>query len=61
MVADTVKKCPTCQKTKRSHQKYGYLPVKVAESQPWDKVCVDLVGPYDITPENKSKKEERER
>ena len=56
MVAETVKKCPTCQKTKRSYQKYGYLPVKVAESQPWDKVCVDLVGPYNITPKTKSKK-----
>ena len=56
MVADTVKKCPTCQKTKRSYQKYGYLPVKVAESQPWEKVCVDLVGPYDIIPKTKSKK-----
>ena len=28
--------------------KYGTLPPKVAESKPWDKLCVDLIGPYKI-------------
>ena len=48
MVATTCQKCPTCQKTKRSHKKYGHLPEKIAEADPWDKLCVDLIGPYTI-------------
>ena len=50
-------KCPTCQKTKRTYKKYGHLPEKVAEVTPWDKLCVDLIGPYTIkTKKNKNKK-----
>ena len=37
-----------CQITKRSYQKYGHLPEKEAEAEPWDKLCVDLIGPYKI-------------
>ena len=55
MVEATIKTCPTCQKTKRSYQKYGHLPEKVAESQPWEKVCVDLIGPYTIKPKGQKK------
>ncbi len=28
--------------------KLGKLPAKEAEAQPWDKLCVDLIGPYTI-------------
>ena len=28
--------------------KYGKVPEKEAESEPWDKLCVDLIGPYKI-------------
>ncbi len=38
--------CHTCQLTKRSTKKYGYLPEKEAEADPWDVLCVDLIGPY---------------
>ena len=55
MVEATIKTCPTCQKTKRSYKKYGHLPEKVAESQPWEKVCVDLIGPYTIKPKGQKK------
>jgi len=49
--------CSTCQITKKSHTKYGHLPPKEAEAEPWDKLCVDLVGPYTITSSrNKRKK-----
>ncbi len=48
MVHDSCVKCQTCQKTKRSTKKYGHLPPKEAETQPWDKLCVDLIGPYTI-------------
>ena len=41
-----VQACPTCQKKKRKVKKYGWLPPKEAESEPWDKMCIDLIGPY---------------
>ena len=40
--------CPVCQLTKRERKKYGLLPPKTAESDPWVMVCVDLVGPFTI-------------
>jgi hypothetical protein len=40
--------CHTCQLTKRSKKKYGQLPEKEAESLPWEKLCVDMIGPYNI-------------
>ena len=41
--------CPTCQITKKESKKYGHLPEKQAEAEPWQKLCVDLIGPYKIT------------
>ena len=41
-------KCDTCQRTKRTSQKYGHLPAKKAEADPWVILCVDLIGPYTI-------------
>ena len=46
--ANTVKTCPTCQKTKHSTRKYGHLPPKDPEATPWETLCVDLIGPYEI-------------
>jgi len=43
--------CPTCQKTKKI-KKYGLIPEKEAEAIPWEKLCVDLIGPYKITNKN---------
>jgi hypothetical protein len=40
--------CDVCQRTKRTHTKYGHLPEKEAEAIPWDKLCVDMIGPYNI-------------
>jgi hypothetical protein len=40
--------CDTCQRTKIQHTKYGKLPEKEAESNPWEKLCVDMIGPYTI-------------
>jgi hypothetical protein len=40
--------CDTCQRTKVQHTKYGKLPEKEAESDPWEKLCVDMIGPYTI-------------
>ena len=38
--------CPVCQLTKNERKKYGLLPPKKAESDPWVMVCVDLMGPF---------------
>jgi hypothetical protein len=53
MVHNTCKKCATCQKAKVTNQKYGKLPPKEAEAEPWDTLCVDLIGPYKITRKGK--------
>ena len=42
------KRCRTCQLTKRKTIKYGKLPPKEAEIDPWEVLCVDLIGPYKI-------------
>ena len=42
--------------TKKTFQKYGHLPEKVAEANPWDVLCIDLIGPYNIERKNKTKK-----
>ena len=47
-VEDICKKCEICQLTKRKTIKYGHLPPKEAESEPWEVLCVDLIGPYKI-------------
>ena len=49
-------KCPTCQVTKRNNVKYGKLPEKQAEAIPWEKLCVDLIGPYNITKQSNNEK-----
>jgi transposase InsO family protein len=47
-ITQYVKRCPTCQRNKRKKLSYGHVPVKEAETEPWDKLCVDLIGPYKI-------------
>jgi hypothetical protein len=34
--------------TKKERKKYGLLPTKIADSDPWVMVCVDLVGLFTI-------------
>ena len=34
--------------SKKQKKKYGHLPPKLAESQPWEHLCVDMIGPYQI-------------
>jgi hypothetical protein len=40
--------CAICQTQKKQSKKYGLLPEKEAEAMPWDRLCVDLIGPYNI-------------
>lgn len=42
------KKCHDCTVNKPNTKKYGHLPPKEAEVQPWQTVCIDLIGPYPI-------------
>ena len=41
-----VSTCGVCQKQKKQHKKYGLLPEKEAEYKPWERLCIDLIGPY---------------
>ena len=47
-VEDYVTKCEACQLYKGQKKKYGHLPAKDAEIQPWKTLCVDLIGPYTV-------------
>ena len=53
-VHNVCKKCPTCQKAKTTHHKYGKLPSKQAETNPCYTLCVDLIGPYTIPQKGKN-------
>ena len=43
-----VRACPTCQPNKHKQKTYGHFPPKDAEAMIWDKMCIDLIGPYKI-------------
>ncbi len=48
-VGKYVRTCPICQKNKKIRKKYGHLPPKEAEPEiPWNRVNVDLIGPYTV-------------
>ena len=52
-VEKACKKCKVCQLTKLKSIKYGKLPAKTAEAEPWDTLCVDLIGPYHFKSKHK--------
>lgn len=41
--------CAVCQWNKQLEKGYGYLPERVTRLMPWDKVAVDLIGPWKLT------------
>ena len=43
-----IQTCDACQRLKKHTQKYGEIPAKSAEAKPWQKLCVDLIGPYKV-------------
>ena len=47
-VRKEVNNCDTCKRTNRSNKEYGKLPAKLAEEIPWNKLFVNLIGPYVI-------------
>jgi hypothetical protein len=40
--------CKTFQTNKRRKLKYGYLPSKTVICNPWECLCVNLIGPYTL-------------
>ena len=48
-VEKLVKTCDICQKYKTPGNFYGEAPARIENSQPWEVVAVDLVGPWPIT------------
>jgi len=44
-IQQVCKKCYACSITKPDLRKKGMLPEKTAETIPWEKVCIDLIGP----------------
>lgn len=50
--------CAICKHYKKYTQKYGILPTKVHDPNPWSKVCVDMSGPWTI-PQNDHKQKKR--
>ena len=46
-VRSYVKKCHKCKVTNDKH-KYGKLPAKLVVSNPWEALCIDLIGPYTL-------------
>jgi hypothetical protein len=47
-ITNDVSTCTICQTQKKQSKKYGLLPEKEAEAMPWDRLCVNLIGTYNI-------------
>ena len=55
-IHDIYSKCHTCQLLKRNKRNYDKLPAKQAETQPWDTLCIDLIGKYRMTSNEEGRK-----
>ena len=42
------KNCVQCQLNKPTFRAMGHLPPKAVEETPWERLCIDLIGPYQI-------------
>ena len=43
----------TYQKNRKQNLKYGKLPAKEAGAIPWDRLSIDIIGPYKIRREGR--------
>ena len=50
-----VKMCRSCQMNKCRQHKHGKLPTILAITNPWEALCVDLIGPYMLKGKDKTK------
>ena len=53
-VEDICGKCQACQLQKPKLKRLGHLPPKLPEEIPWERLCIDLIGPYTIGSKDKS-------
>ena len=47
-VEHTCRTCSLCQKCKKVHKKCGKLPAREVDSTPWERVNIDLIGPWSV-------------
>jgi hypothetical protein len=47
-VEDVCQKCVMCQLHKPKIKRLGHLPAKTPEEIPWERLCIDLIGPYKV-------------
>ncbi len=47
-IRSITKSCKTCQVIKRRRHRYGHLLAKIIISNPWECLCVNLIGPYTL-------------
>ncbi len=47
-IRSLTKSCRSCQIKKRRNCKYGHLPHKTVITNPWECLCVNLIGPYTL-------------
>eukprot|EP00804_Cyclotella_cryptica_P018324 CCRYP_017983-RA/>CCRYP_017983-RA protein AED:0.41 eAED:0.41 QI:0/0/0/1/1/1/2/0/348 len=53
-VQSHIKRCHSCQVNKRRQLKYGKLPTKLAITNPWEALYVDLIGPFTLKGKDKT-------
>lgn len=47
-VESVCEKCAMCQLHKPKIRRLGHLPAKTPEEIPWERLCIDLIGPYTV-------------
>jgi hypothetical protein len=47
-IRSLTKSCRSCRINKSRSQKYWHLPSKTVITNPWECLCVDLIGPYTL-------------
>jgi hypothetical protein len=47
-IRSLTKSCRSCQVNKQRSQRYGHLPPKTLITNPWECLCVNLIGPYTL-------------
>jgi hypothetical protein len=53
-ISKYVKNCHKCQINKGHKHKYGKLPTKLVRQNPWEALCIDLIGPYTLKGQDKT-------
>ena len=46
MIRRHVRKCRSCQRNNKHSEQYGHVPPKNVITNPWEALCVDMIGPF---------------